>query len=426
MSTAPLAQGLRRGVIKDPATKTLRLSHIRGDVRSVATNLLNADDENPPDVVALATPMTKDEIAALEKSRKRYLRGKRGKPPYSMSEIVMWGPPRNKATNAWPREKSQEWAEQTLKWVKRHFPDSPVLAASVHYDEGSPHVHVALFPRYKDKTGEMAYGWKRAERAATKRLTGVEPLLNSEPQQVRSQKQAGQDMALLLDDYHQHVGEQFGLTRGVKGSQRKNKAVEVDEASRLHAKDRAAVLDVRESKIDARAVRVERGYRKHKADLHKRVATLEAKRDAIKRERDDLKKERARLAKLDAEIEDKNRISREFAASTVDERLALHAENQQLRSQLERARPFVSEGLARRKAEDAQRRADAAYQQRLDKLESDDAELEAILELEAQREEEAKQAEAERQLNAGEKVVSMTAFSRLRGRGGGKGKGRGK
>ena len=340
----------------------------------------------------------------------------------------MWGPPRNKSPNPWPREKSQEWAEQTLKWVERHFPDSPVLAASVHYDEGSPHVHVALFPMYTDKLGETAYGWKRAESAATARLMGEEPQLNSAPQRVRSQKQAGQYMERLLDDYHQHVGAPHGLTRGVKGSQRKNKAVEIDEASRLHAQDREVQLDVREAEIDKRAVRVERGYRRHKAELTEdyeaRKADLQKRRLALKEEKAKLEREQARLDKLDIEIEDKNRISREFAASTVDERLRLHAENKELRAWVERAKPFVSEGMARRKAEAAQRRADAAYQQRLDKLEADDAELEAILQLEAEREEQAKQAEAERQRKDGEKVISMRAFSRLRRGRGGKGKGR--
>ena len=421
------AIGFRRRLLPNDATKTRALAHIRGEVRSEATKLANADPpDDPPDVIELAPSMSAKEIAHLCRERKRYLRGKRGKPPNEFAEILTWGPPRHVAADAWSREQSQEWAKDTLNFVKQTFIDSPVVAASLHMDEGSPHVHIALFPRHTDAVGVTAFGWKRAESAASARLAGVPPQLNDEPQRKRSISLAGEEMSLILDAYHAKVGEKHGLKRGVKGSKKKHKAVEIDKASRLYAADRAAVLDVRESKIDARAVRVEQGYRKHKADLHKRVATLEAKRDAIKRERDDLKKERARLAKLDAEIEDKNRISREFAASTVDERLALHAENQQLRSQLERARPFVSEGLARRKAEDAQRRADAAYQQRLDKLESDDAELEAILELEAQREEEAKQAEAERQLNAGEKVVSMTAFSRLRGRGGGKGKGRGK
>ena len=73
---------------------------------------------------------------------------------------------------------SEAWAQASVAWVRQHFPDSPITEAALHMDEGSPHVHVALFPRYKD------YGWKRVERAATDRLRGVEPLLNAGRQNV--------------------------------------------------------------------------------------------------------------------------------------------------------------------------------------------------------------------------------------------------
>ncbi len=121
----------------------------------------------------------------------------------------------------------------------------------MHMDEGSPHVHAALFPRYTDVTGETAYGWKRAHLAASAWLVGIETQRNGRRRRIRTRKEVGEHTSILLDDYHATVGAKYGLKRGVKGSQRRNKAVEVDESSRRHAKDREAKLDVRERKLEA-------------------------------------------------------------------------------------------------------------------------------------------------------------------------------
>ncbi len=47
-SPIQMAQGLRRQLIDEDATKTRRLAHVRGEVRSEATRLANADKPGPP------------------------------------------------------------------------------------------------------------------------------------------------------------------------------------------------------------------------------------------------------------------------------------------------------------------------------------------------------------------------------------------
>ena len=175
---------------------TRRRAHIRGEIRSLATLLANdesasesvdeaeakakesnREQERAPDIVTLAPTIDETTLRKLARQRREYLRRKRGHRPKPLADMVMWGPPRHAADDAWPREKSVEWAEDTLEWVERHFPDSPITDAALHLDEGSPHLHVALFPRYEDAAGEMGYGWKRAERAASARVLGEETLL---------------------------------------------------------------------------------------------------------------------------------------------------------------------------------------------------------------------------------------------------------
>ncbi len=193
----PHAIGLRRGLIEG-ANIPPRRAHIRGETRSLATQLANPEAPQP-DVALLVPTIDPQLLRALEIRRRQYLRGKRGTKPKPLAEFVLWGPPRHAAKDAWTREKSEAWAVESVAWVRRHFPDSPITEAALHMDEGSPHVHVALFPAYKDKAGETAYGWKRAERAATDRLRGAEPLLNAGRQHVRGRKRAGNAMQALLD-----------------------------------------------------------------------------------------------------------------------------------------------------------------------------------------------------------------------------------
>ena len=262
--------------------------------------LANADK---PDVVALSTPMTNDELAALYQERKRHLLGKRGRLPKQIVELVLWGPPRHAAENAWPRKKSQKWADDSLAWFTKHFPDSPIVA--VHMDEGSPHVHIAAYARYMDANGVMGYGWKRAHSAAADRLTGETPQLNDEKQRIRDQSKAGADMSALLDDYHAAVGAKHGLARGRKGPQRRHKAVEIDEATQRYADDKIAKLKVRETEIEAKRQEFNKS-----ADLvleAKKV--LDAERVQLEDERtqfeEDRKKEAARVeAVRQRELED--------------------------------------------------------------------------------------------------------------------------
>ena len=371
------AQGLRCGLIGNDASKTNRLAHIRGEVRSEATQLLNADKPGPPDVVELAVPMTADELARHGKERKRYLRGRRGRPPKEIAELILWGPPRHAAKNAWSREQSKEWADDSLAWCRRHFPDSPVVAASLHMDEGSPHCHVALYPRYQDMEGVMAYGWKRAHSAAANRLAGEATQLNDAPQRIRSQKCAGHAMSVLLDDYYATVGEKDGLARGQKGSQRGHKAVEVDEASRRHAADRSMKLDVRERAVEElEAQRVKELDEAHDlADelMTETVTEINQRQTAmLERERKSKRKvaeveELARKKLAQADAREKKAMSLETAAQyTLDE-----AHGQALRigaSQLEdrRKRQQAEAELARYKrkeAAEAEREAEeqAAY-----------------------------------------------------------------
>ncbi len=399
------AQGLRWKLIPDDATRTNRLKHIRGEARSLATQLANADNEGPPDVVALSTPLPDAELAKLAKERRRYLRGKRGRPPMPIAEIVMWGPPRHAAENAWPREKSKAWADDTLAWIKRHFPDSPVVASSMHMDEGSPHCHFALFPRYTDATGETAYGWKRAHSAAAHRLTGKGTQRNSRRQRIRDREEVGEHTSLLLDDYHATVGAKYGLARGVKGSQRRNKAVEVDESSRRHAEDREAKLDVRERKLEAEREEITAQRQAVKADFDEKADTLlEAQKSLNEREA----QLDADAKRKDAEYNRRELALRHVERDHAEAKAALAGKLRRLDELEEYQRKVAPVVAANRKAKEAKARADRESERQRRFLEEETARAEAE---EEERELEREAAdEAERRKKAKAKVVPARSW----------------
>ena len=341
----PHAIGIRRGLLH-AASIPRRRAHIRGEVRSPATQLAN-DHAGPPDVVELSTTIDPDDLATLAEQRRQSLRGKRGARPKSMAELVIWGPPRHAAPDAWPRERSVEWARESVAWIRRCFPDSPITEASLHMDEGSPHVHVGLFPRYLDRAGEMGYGWKRAERAASARLAGRTPVLNADRQGVRGREAAGADMAALLDSYHMEVGAKYGLGRGERGSGRKHEAVTVDEASRRHAEDRKAALDVQEAELKD----------KYMAKLAEANDVAQAAFRSLNEREAALDAREAELEQREAEAE---ATALEAAGSRFDEQARRARAEARLASYRKVADPLVRAERERRERHEASRKAKAA------------------------------------------------------------------
>ena len=181
------AAGLRAAVGGEPGRRSTSRTHPRGSPkRSDATGSHRQAQPRPrADHRRRRTGQAQPRAQGVPPWQRRT-------PPRPVAEFVLWGPPRHEAVDAWPEDKAKQWAEAAVKWTRRHFPDSPVLDAALHMDEGSPHVHVAMFPRYTDDHGETAYGWKRASTAATDRLQG-------RPTQANAGTQRRRGTAAVLD-----------------------------------------------------------------------------------------------------------------------------------------------------------------------------------------------------------------------------------
>lgn len=343
----------------------------------------------PGDIQALAPSLPDGELQRLSKERREYLRGKRGRKPRPVTELVVWGPPRHVAEDAWPRERSEEWAREVGAWTRRHFPDSPILDAALHMDEGSPHVHVSMFPRYTDEHGETAYGWRRTCTAATDRIAGREPQRNSGRQRMRGTKSAGTALSTLHDSLHAEVGAKFGLVRGERGSQRKHEAVTVTEATKRHVKDRTLAIKARERELDQREAKITRRsesldaavdrvrgvvrdfdeqHARKEAEQARKEADVRAREDVNHNEQERLAAEAKRLAQVKRDLTADRKFLEHGGRAEVERKQRLKAEAE-LAEYKRIADPLIK---AAQPETDAKRKAREALEARIREDEEDE------------------------------------------------------
>ena len=111
----------------------------------------------------------------------------------------------------WGRGRQDIYFARAMDWVVARHGKGNVIAASIHRDETSPHLSVFVVPKVGDKLNAKAF-------------TGGKTVL-----------------AKMQDDFHQNIGEHFGLERGLKNSKARHQSIgkfyglvnEVHEVSEL-------------------------------------------------------------------------------------------------------------------------------------------------------------------------------------------------
>ena len=169
-----------------------------------------------------------DPVAAREVLKLALLarKGVPGPKPNHCIDMMFTGAPPHLDPEAWSDEKMMAWAEDCYRWACDVLgPNSAIVAADIHMDEKSPHLHILAIP--VDSTGRLS--WK-----------GVA----TEAAELRGLKKDGygKRYRLLQDHFHANVGITHGLARGRVGGRVKQK--KIDRAIGLQAtvdrKQRAA------------------------------------------------------------------------------------------------------------------------------------------------------------------------------------------
>ena len=260
-----------------------------------------------------------------------------------------------------------DWAESSVRWAKETFGEQNVVGAHLHMDEQTPHLHVTVVPIVTAERKKKASEAKAKKRYRTKSKNG--PRLSANDIMTR-------DNLTRFQDTYAEAMEQFGLERGIRGSearhvdqheyyrqcQIKKKDLEQDVAG-LSAEKKQ--LDTETQSLEKRKKELERGNRwmdktfadtkaanaemtrqnceleKRKSELVKKNSSLAATNMTLSDEKRQLEADRKKVADEIADIEaDKSKL--------IDERSAYAKETEAARKEKETALQEAADAKAQR------------------------------------------------------------------------------
>lgn len=103
-----------------------------------------------------------------------------------------------------------DWAWESVGWAKQTFGEDNVVAAHLHMDEQTPHLHVTVVPIVTAKRKKKASEAKAKKRYRTKSKDG--PRLSANDIMTR------ENLTRFQDTYAEAMAR-FGLERGIRGSE---------------------------------------------------------------------------------------------------------------------------------------------------------------------------------------------------------------
>ena len=206
-----------------------------------------------------------DPVAAREVLKLALLarKGVPGPKPNHCIDMMFTGAPPHLDPEAWSDGKMLAWAADCYRWACEVLgPNSAIVAADIHMDEKSPHLHILAIP--VDSTGRLSWKGVATEAAESRGL---------------KKDGYGKRYRLLQDHFHANVGIHHGLARGRVGGRVKQK--KIDRAIGLQAtvdrKQRAADQTLERTAVAGKEAAVaarEQEVRRDKARVEAEVEEL--------------------------------------------------------------------------------------------------------------------------------------------------------
>ena len=156
------------------------------------------------------------------------LKGRRGAKPCKSVEMLFTGPPAWDSPEAWEPDRVMRWSRDVLRYVRESLPDTPIVAATLHLDERSPHLHIVVAPIVVDGNGKTRLGAK----AIRKRLAATAP-----PRKASLKGQYRDELSRAAAGYAWNVGQHYGLEAGRVASTTKHVPVNPVEGAQRRAAD---------------------------------------------------------------------------------------------------------------------------------------------------------------------------------------------
>lgn len=262
-----------------------------------------------------------------------------------------------------------EWAETSVGWAKQTFGEDNVVAAHLHMDEQTPHLHVTVVPIVTTERKTKASEARATKRYRTKPKNG--PRLSADDIMTR------ENLTRFQDTYAEAMAR-FGLERGIRGSEARHvdqheyyrqcqirkKDLEQDVATLSNEKKK---LDTETQSLEKRKKELERSNRwmdktfaetktanaemtrqngeleKRKSELVQSNSSLTATNTSLTAEKKALEADKKKMADEIAEIEtDKSKL--------IAERSTYVEEAESARKEKERALREAAEAKSQRDA----------------------------------------------------------------------------
>lgn len=161
-------------------------------------------------------------------------------------EIILTGSP--ETLNSLDKKGLEKWEKESMKWAEKTWGKENIVAAVLHLDEKTPHIHLIVVP--------IVQGLSRRSKARDEMLKRVGKKVKTKKRNITGNRLSANEVYTQprLYAYHtsyaKEVGGHFGLKRGVRGEKgsRKNPQKSIDynrELERQKLETESLIADMR-------------------------------------------------------------------------------------------------------------------------------------------------------------------------------------
>ena len=116
--------------------------------------------------------------------------------------------------------KLDDWCRDNMDWLKKTFRDENVVAATLHMDETTPHIHASVVPIVRGERRQKQPRKKKPEQETAKEKPKRQ-YKKKDPNRPRlcADDVMARDKLIEYQDTYAEVMAKYGLQRGIKGSE---------------------------------------------------------------------------------------------------------------------------------------------------------------------------------------------------------------
>lgn len=214
----------------------------------------------------------------------------------------------------------EDWVQTSVEWVKKKFGKENVVAAHLHMDEQTPHLHVTVVPIVTTERKRKASEANVKRRYRTKPKGGARLCAND--------IMTRETLEHLQDEYAEEM-ERFGLERGIRGSEARH--VSQHEYYRdCMVKKKGLEKDVAELSTEKKKLD------KEKKSLESKVGHLECQTIAFDAQRKQMRVSNEEIRQANSELYSEHTRLTEANSSLAAENKSLMATSSKLSDDIAR------------------------------------------------------------------------------------------